>query len=167
MPISTIGQNGLQQSRILTAVQQPAGAVLQVVQGYLGGTAVWSTTSSTPSDIGLSATITPTFATSRVLVIVQITQINSTGGNATGGAFRLLKNGTTVVAFESATGYSTATNETDCYVAGSGTSYLDSPATTSALTYKIQGWRSNGSNTIRLHPAGDGYSTIILMEIAT
>jgi hypothetical protein len=93
-------------------------------------------------------------------------QLNCNGGNGTGSAFKIVRNGTDIVQFESAVAFSSATGESDSYVAGSGTSYLDTPGTTSALTYKIQGWRTNGTNTCRLHPAGNGYSTIILMEIA-
>jgi hypothetical protein len=163
--VSLAGTNVFTSGKLVTAAQ-PIGAILQVIQISLSGSAVWSTTSTTPSDIGLSATITPTSASSKILVIVQLSQVNTNGGNGTGSGFKIVKNGVDLIQFESAASYSTATGESDSYVAGAGTSYLDSPASTSALTYKIQGWRTNGSNTCRLHPAGPGNSGITLMEIA-
>lgn len=163
--VSLAGTNVFTSGKLVTAAQ-PVGAILQVVQASLTGGSVWSTTSATPADIGLSATITPTSASSRILVIVQIAQFNSTGSNSTGAGLKIVKNGSDLLSFESALAYTTATGETDNYIGGTGTSYLDSPASTSALTYKIQGWRSHGSGTIRLHPAGNGSSGITLMEIA-
>ena len=70
MAISTIGQNGLQQSRILTAVQQPAGAVLQVVQ--TASNSQVSTTSTSFVTTSIAATITPSSASSKILVTVCI-----------------------------------------------------------------------------------------------
>jgi hypothetical protein len=163
--VSLAGTNVITNGKLVTSAQ-PVGAILQVVQVSLGGSTVWSSTSATPSDIGLSASITPTSATSKILIIVQLSQVNTNGGNGTGIGFKIVKNGTDIIQFESAAAYSTGTGESDSYVGGAGTSYLDSPASTSALTYKVQGWRTNGSYTCRLHPAGPGNSGITLMEIA-
>ena len=65
MAISTIGQNGLQQSRILTAVQQPAGAVLQVQSTYLtSATQLTSGGALHELSTSLRVSITPFLATS-------------------------------------------------------------------------------------------------------
>ena len=164
MPISTIGQNGLQQSRILTAVQQPAGAVLQVVQGIYGtATQIQSTTFT---DTGLTASITPTSATSKILVMVSqpgfCTYVS--GGNAI--IPNLCRNGSEILRLGQS-----QSNTTTFTPFSINVSYLDSPATTSSTTYKTQVKWSSGasaSNTIFLNWTSDinGNSTMVLMEIA-
>ena len=85
MPISTIGQNGLNAPLSLTtpalgtpsalvltnatglpAVAMPTGSVIQVVNGILTTQATTSSTnSSSPPSTGLSVTITPQFSSCR------------------------------------------------------------------------------------------------------
>jgi hypothetical protein len=134
------------------------GKVLQVVQVEYA-TQV-STTSSTLSDTGLSATITPTSASSKVLVIVSQAMLAASGS----GDVTINRAGTDVVTF----GYGTG-------LGGSNTAfnqsfqYLDSPSTTSATTYKTRFNRRSGAATVYAQ-YGDGNgqqrSIITLMEIA-
>lgn len=82
MAISTIGQNGLQQSRILTAVQQPAGAVLQVVNANItSGTSTSSSSYIFATNHTLS--ITTTVANSKIILFcntpLQLQSTNSLG----------------------------------------------------------------------------------------
>lgn len=150
----------------LTKVQTEmagTGAVLQVVNASFSTTV--SSSTSTYADTGLSASITPKFATSKILVIVDITGIlKQTNGVAIG--LKLVRNSTDLFQFEAIAGYtnSTASNA----VGGSGTNYLDSPATTSSTTYKVQfnAMGNAGSVFINQNISGVGYSTITLMEIA-
>jgi hypothetical protein len=135
------------------------GKVLQVVNTTYA-TAV-SSASSTYSDTGLTATITPTSATSKILVFVSQNGVGKDTGN-TGVNLRLLRDATTIVQLEIRAGHtgSTATN----FVGGSSTTYLDSPATTSATTYKTQLASNSGGNAAYVQ--GDNQrSTITLMEI--
>ena len=135
------------------------GKVLQVVNTTYA-TAVY-TASSTYSDTGLTATITPTSATSKILVFVSQNGVGKDTGN-TGVNLRLLRDATTIVQLEIRAGHtgSTATN----FVGGSSTTYLDSPATTSATTYKTQLASNSGGNAAYVQ--GDNQrSTITLMEI--
>lgn len=140
----------------------PAGTVLQVVQG------TYSTSSQTSStsfvDTGLTVTITPTSATSKILIMSSLCGLY--GGSAnTYGFQRYTRNGTEIVQFDNIAGYSNNGQS------GSNVSfsYLDSPNSTSALTYKQQFRVSSGSggiiywqNTTGTNPT----STITLMEIA-
>jgi hypothetical protein len=122
----------------------PTGSVLQVVSTDYTGTA--SSTSATPADVsGFSATITPSSASNKILVFVSV----AFGFNNDAYPYVLLKrNGTSISVGASATGsrLKTFLSGTGTNVAGStvyryqqaSKSYLDSPSSTSALTYQIQ-----------------------------
>jgi hypothetical protein len=147
----------------ISAVQQlPAGSVLQVVQGTTTTSASNSTT--TYADTNLTATITPKFATSKVLVIVHQNGIDKYDGNS-GNAMdlKIQKNGSDLITFLNFVGY-TNTN-LRVIIGSSSIVYLDSPASTSALTYKTQ-FRNRASASQVMVQSNDGYSTITLMEIA-
>lgn len=140
------------------------GAVLQVVQGT-PMVAEFATTSTSYVDVtGLTATITPTSASSKILVFVFMSDIVSTG-TAYDTALRiaLLRSGNLIVE---------QTNQLFGFNASSGrvnTStvvYLDSPATTSATTYKMQLHSRTGSSVSINSYYTSAKSNIILMEIA-
>lgn len=134
------------------------GKVLQVVNGQTST----STTSTTNTwiDTTLSATITPSASTSKVLVIVQQTGCYKSG--QTGMGLRLLRGASTIIQFEGSAGNNLATTVNQ--FGGAGTTYLDSPATTSATTYKTQfNSIDNVSNTIVQYNSVN--STITLLEI--
>jgi hypothetical protein len=137
------------------------GQLLKIKQIVVGNTSTFtSTTSTTRTDTGLSATITPTSTNSKVLVIVA--QSFYRIGNGT-TLVNLDRGGTNIVDVMGLFENDTATT------IGSACSivYQDSPATTSATTYKTQfrnrtGAATNGAN-------GDGTATtqnyIYLIEI--
>ena len=154
----------------------PAGAVLQVVTTTKTDT--FTTTSTSFSDVtGLSATITPSSTSSKILVLVS----TNAGTNPSGVAeFKLLRGSTEILLADSAgsrsrTTFTLYTGSGNNGAAGVGTNFLDSPSTTSATTYKIT-MRSNSSGQIvavnRTQDDADGASTsrgtstITLMEIA-
>ena len=136
------------------------GKVLQVVNAQYGTLA--SSTSSTYADTGLTATITPSFTSSKILIIVNHTGLAKVT-NSTGVNLKLVRNSTDLYVFDLDIGeqYTTAWN----VVGGSGTSYLDSPSTTSAVTYKTQFASNNNSPTVYTQ-INNSISTITLMEIA-
>jgi hypothetical protein len=144
---------------------QPYGSVIQVVQGTWGtGT---TTTSGSYTDTGLSAAITPKFSNSKVLVLVNQAGCYKTGNDTT-LQLRLLRDSTTLYWFESSGGWTgtTATNQ----FGTTSTSHLDSPATTSQVTYKTQmaAFSANGGTVGVQTSVGNGFprSTITLLEIA-
>ena len=128
----------------------PTGSVLQVVQTVK--TSVFTTSSAMPTfaDItGLSATITPTSASSKVLVTVTGVMGSVTNGYAM--AVNLVR-GSTSIAIGDARG-----STTRCFAGGTSTTadgrsstvcFLDSPATTSATTYKVQLGAETGGTAI-------------------
>ena len=137
------------------------GKVLQVVSSTY---ATQTDTSSTSySDTGLSASITPSSTSSKVLVFVNHTGLTkSTSDNA--GKIQLLRNSISLIMFENDFGRTGSTALS--IVGGTGTNYLDSPATTSATTYKTQFACSViPSGTIRIGQ-NNSVQTMTLMEIA-
>ena len=144
---------------ILTTGSPQSGGVIQVVQGNY--TSSMTTTSTSFVDTGITATITPKFATSNILVIV-----NLSGGATSAVAYKLLRGSTglSVSTLGSALNGSFGAFLSNAnLVAASGFNYIDSPATTSATTYKIQIKATSGTVFWNLK---SGNSTITLMEIA-
>ena len=152
-----------------------AGNILQVVQGSTS-TAVTVTT-ATYTDTNLTASITPTSATSKVLVIIdQVCNFAASTSSAYGG-IRLLRDSTVIV--------TPSADSTGPYEHGVGATgatavetprrvtivYLDSPGTTSLITYKTQGrpYRTTNSATAYFQPSGatnNPTSFITLIEVA-
>ena len=173
MPVSQINNNSLASgvpsaSNITTGTlpraQLPTGSVLQVVNGTTSTLA--SSSSGTFVDTTLTATITPQFATSKILVIVQQTGCGKTSGDVT-LQLLLVRNGTGLFEFEASGGWVGAANNN--FIGTCGTCYLDSPATTSALTYKTQMCAFSANPIVYTQynvGSGNPTSTITLMEIA-
>jgi hypothetical protein len=145
-----------------------SGKVLQVVQATTATSVNITTTTFT--DTGLSGTITPTSSTSKVLVMTMQGYKAASGGAGCNAGISLVRGATDILVMGSngvALG-ANATGSTSVGVRGiASLHYLDSPATTSATTYKTQGrlQTSGGGNEIEFQVAGLMTSTIILMEI--
>ena len=140
------------------ASAMPAGSVLQVK----------NTTTSTPVsigagayiDTGLSLTITPTSASNKVLVIVNINGLQ-TYTSATGVGFYINRNGSQISNFGIYIGYPVS-----MYITGGQAVYLDSPNTTSAITYNIQHTRQLGASGTGVVNGDGSTSFLTVMEIA-
>jgi len=138
------------------------GKVLQVVHAQTNSAA--SNSTSTFADSNLTATITPTLATSKVLVFVSqhITKSSANASNSL--ALRLVRGSTTIQDPIATLGIYTATALALVNMTAS-TNYLDSPATTSATTYKTQFMNPNNTANVTCQNGGDATSSITLMEI--
>ena len=146
---------------ILTTGSPQSGGVIQVVQGTTS-TQV-SSSSSTYADTGATATITPKFSTSKILVLLTMNGIGKETSN-TSVDLKLQKNSSDLSIFTVNTvGYTGNTSIT--FPGCSAYNYLDSPATTSATTYKVQ-FASHGNNAVVYIQLNSSISTITLMEIA-
>ena len=137
------------------------GKVLQVVIGTTS-TAVTNNT-TTYADTGLTAAITPSSTSSRILVIGSQTGCVKTSGNTNNNLnLKLVRNGTDTGLQIAALLY------TDSAVQNRGATpivWLDSPSTTSAVTYKTQ--FANGVNASGvLVNEGPSVSTLVLIEVA-
>jgi hypothetical protein len=133
------------------------GKVLQVVSAtYSTAT---STSSTSYSDTGLTASITPSASTSRVLVLVN-TAIGVEGysGGDYIGYLQLVRGSTALTSVNQETQYSGRGRM------GAAFTYLDSPATTSSTTYKTQ-IKSGNTSTTTTAAADSQVCSIVLLEI--
>jgi hypothetical protein len=143
----------------LTTTEMPAGSVIQVVQGTYSSTN--TSTSSTLADTGLTATITPTSASNKIKVTVHQNGLGKDTNNTRVGI--ALLRGSTTIAWVCAHACFTGDTSTSFAASASGT-YLDTPATTSAVTYKTQ-IKSYANNANVYAQLGGPTSTITLEEI--
>ncbi len=123
------------------ATPASGGKVLQVVQTIKADT--FTSSSTSPVDVtGFSVSITPSASNSTILLLVTV---NGNGAlNQTGAMFRLLRGSTDIVVPTSpgsrSSGFGSIFINDGAQIGSTGITYLDSPATTSATTYKIQGF---------------------------
>lgn len=161
-----------------------AGSVVQVINS-IENQAVASSTTGFAFVSGLVVNITPLYSTSKILVNVALNNISSTTGTL--ALARLVRDSTTLAAHSASGGQ---TYNSGSFVAGGGggdsngsfssdarkisggvISYLDSPATTSALTYKVEFATATNTETVYLNrwtlnnDLGSS-SSITVMEIA-
>jgi hypothetical protein len=144
------------------------GKVLQVVSATTT-TAVANST-STYSDTGITATITPTLATSKILVIItscsKIARVVGSGVNYCSAWSNLLRGATSIYELQEAFQSQYFSNQVEFnQILVKSMHYYDSPATTSATTYKLQSKVSSSLGTVTFQPDSDKPSSIILMEI--
>jgi hypothetical protein len=173
LPVGTNGQTLVADSSTATglkwATASGGGKVLQVVSANITTDTTIATTTYT--DTNLTATITPTSATSKILVIFSQQVRLSSAAAGTELGMKLFR-GATVVA-DLSLGSSARALAIEAGGASSmgiacfiGYNYLDSPATTSATTYKTQSALSttSGGRSSRFQ-IQDMPSVITLMEI--
>jgi hypothetical protein len=163
LAVGTNGQVLTADSTASTGLKWAAGGkVLQVVYGST--TTQTTNATTTFADTTLSATITPSSTSSKVLVLVSQNGVLATTA-ATGVKLRLLRGASSIATFSGSLGFNTATT-TRNDLAG-GVSYLDTPSTTSATTYKTQfAQRTSDATAVQVQvTGGDDLSTMILIEI--
>ena len=149
----------------------PTGSVIQTV--YATTTTRTSNTTNTLTDAtGFTATITPTSSTSKIMVVVGAQWELFRSAIEVAGWFVILRNGTTVFS------QSANSNGMEAGLSSNGRIYMDSffapsvidsPASTSPLTYKLQFALSNtgSSGVMSINNQGNNTQTgsIILLEI--
>jgi len=143
------------------------GKLLQLVQAVT--TTATTIASTTMTDTGLSASITPTSATSKILVMVNQNGFLTRSSNANLSDFRILRGATAIYTMTGAiqsrheTTSAPFVSNTGLYVNGT---YLDSPATTSSTTYKTQAKVDTTLDSQQVVcQASSAVSSITLMEI--
>ena len=137
-----------------------AGKVGQVVNKVDG--TYQATSSNTFADTSLSQAFTPTATSSKVLIMCEHQCMKSSGN--TGIKLQLLRDSTTLGQFISIGGETEETTRNDfgssCFF------YLDSPSTTSEVTYKTQMANYvNGTGGARVNGSANDQSSMVLMEI--
>lgn len=137
------------------------GKVLQMVSATT--TTQTANATTTMADTTLTATITPTAATSKILVLVSQNGLLRGSGAATFAVNINLLRGATVISQVMSKGMLSGVAQDFAGFAG-GINYVDSPATTSATTYKTQFSNSGTGAEVRVQNNSD-MSSIILLEI--
>jgi len=161
----------------------PAGSVLQVVSATETAASSFSNSGTFADVNGLTLNITPAFTSSKIMLIASVcASVQNT--NADGIALRFTGgNSTSYIAdtagsrISSAVGMKTESTNFHFYFVSFPfpMQYLDSPATTSQITYKVQARYTGGSGTLYFNQAGQDAdndtmvrtaSTLTAMEIA-
>ena len=146
-----------------SAALPAAGKILQVVQGTTSTEVISTVTSDT--DTTLTANITPSATSSKILVLVEQAGCGKRSGNSWLN-LKLVRGSTTIITFCTFAAYTGTT--TDNMIGTISTSFLDSPSTTDQTTYKTV--MSTGNTPISLFvqadDAGAQTSTITLIEVA-
>lgn len=148
--------------------------VLQVAQSEL--TTTFTNSSATWQDTGLSVSITPSSSSSKFLIQWTIPNGNVVGTASNG--FNLVRNGANIAQGTGGTYNLTSSNDSGGapHFGINSFVYLDSPTTTSAITYKVQMKNQSGctgyiNRTNNFNGGSDVYqsctiSSLVVMEIA-
>jgi hypothetical protein len=171
----TIVNADINASAAIAGTKLGAGAVLQVVSTTKTDT--FTTSSASMTDVtGLSVSITPSSASNKILIVLSLTIAGQ--DSVSGAGYQLVRDSTAICIGDTAgdrsriSGGIAYIGNTNVYTTISG-SFLDSPATTSATTYKVQVGKGlnvyinrtegnvDGSEIFRARTA----STITVMEI--
>jgi hypothetical protein len=158
--------------RIDYSLIKGGGKIGQVVSAFKAD--AFSSTSDGFFDItGLSVAITPSATSSKVLVISDLALGASNFNNFNLG-FKVLRGSTDIGISTAGTtnfsgGFNFYGNDTT-YAFGNAKVFLDSPSSTSELTYKVQGTKIDSSGTFYLNRRGSstaagGSSSITVMEV--
>ena len=156
--IATLDSTGLTMAAGKTIVGSGVGKVLQVLQSTVSGTI--STTSTSNVSSGLTQSITPSSASNKILLMVS------------GGKAYAASGGTVLVtAYRNGSSLGNAATSAPIEGAANGANhsliYLDSPSSTSAVTYTIY-YRSRTGNLAYFKDSDSlgGLVNLTLMEIA-
>jgi hypothetical protein len=160
LAVGTDGQMLIANSGQTSGLQWTTGSILQTV--YFSTTTQTDTSSSTMADTGLTVTITPKFSTSKILIISTSQIFKSNGSSNNYMRLRLMRDATEIAVPAVAlmlTGAAEENYQMFSYM------YLDSPATTSATTYKFQFSAPAATSYVRIQ-ASSTPGTIIAMEVS-
>ena len=152
---------------VLTTTSPKAGNVIQVVSTTKTDT--FSTSSTSFVDVtGLSVSITPSSSSSKILVMLTCGSIGNTVNST---KLNIVRDSTNIAQPASGANSSTINHFPggSTNAIGDCASFLDSPATTSSTTYKIQFAVDGSTGYLNRHTGNTDYnsvSTITVMEIA-
>lgn len=169
LPIGTTGQiltadTSVSPYKVKWAAAAGGGKVLQVVYGST--TTALTSSTTTFVDTNLSATITPSSTSSKVLVLVSQGTLTDRGSSSCMFKLQIVRGSTVVLSTDRGGGISAGGASSTSLNVNSVLNYLDSPSTTSATTYKTQGaTESATAGSVTIFQEASRPSTIILMEI--
>ena len=139
------------------------GKVLQVVSATTATST--SIASATYTDTTITASITPTASNSNILVLISGIHYlyRARGANEIAQSARIMRGATAILTNDNASLIGAENTNGKALSNQNSWVYLDSPATTSSTTYKLQA-KTDGTTSI-IYQIGSGTSTITLLEI--
>ena len=141
------------------------GGIIQVkMTQTINSGSQYSTGSGTYVDVtGYNCSITPTSTTSKILVTLNpIFLLNNGSGTSQKVALKLLRDSTSLLDQNDFCTHQVGNAEADYLGVAGYFQYLDSPSSTSALTYKVQIKQHAGGGTTYVQAS----SSIMLQEVA-
>ena len=155
---------------ILTTTNPKAGNILQVVTSSASTGVSQGFSSDAFVDTGLSASITPSSSSNKILVTGYLSYYISIGHGSAEWNFAVCDGSNNILDGTTATAQGYRYNE--MYVLGGKhpINFLHSPSTTSSFTYKIRmnakSANQSGSVFAQINSSGNNISRIVLMEVA-
>ena len=147
-----------------------AGGIIQVKQTVDSTTANQQISGTTYADAGsLSVSITPTRSDSKILIMATTNIQAFVSAQEVSGGLRLVRGSTEIIEYPYAFVMEAGTSGSSriFYNTNHSAVYLDSPATTSSTTYKVQLKTYGTSNGMRLiYNQNSSKSTILVMEVS-
>ena len=143
------------------------GGIIQTVT--LNDTTTTTLNTTSYADTGLSATITPTSSSNKILIYLTIPAQAFRSALEPACGLRLLRGTTEIIEYPYAYTMEAepSSNSRVFFTYVFNSQYLDSPATTSAVTYKVQGKVYNTANGSKLsYNQNSSTSTITLIEVS-
>ncbi len=141
------------------------GGIIQVkMTQTINSGSQFSTGSGTYVDVtGYNCAITPTAATSKILVTINpLFLLNNGSGTSQRVALKLLRDSTSLLDQNDFCSHQVGNAEADYLGVAGYFQYLDSPSSTSALTYKVQVKQHAGGGTTYVQAS----SSIMLQEVS-
>jgi len=142
------------------------GHVIQVVSdAHTSSSRLLTTTSTTFTASGLNVSITPKFNTSKIMIVISSAANNNDVTNGDQAIYSLYRDSTNLG--HNTNGFGSIRGTSGTAVRGSiHISYMDSPATTSEVSYGLYARTSNSRTNIELAGSSGTRHSIIAMEIA-
>ena len=158
MALTRINNNSLSN---VTSAGLPSGSVIQVVQGtsLTSSTALHNNTFTSV----MSVTITPTSSDSKFLLMFS-GLVDSVGDSFFDARYTKTVGGTTTTVFADWAVNAQNFGSSNHHGGGYAMNYLDSPSTSSQITYDLEAKDDGGASTVNF--AASGNCTFIVMEIA-
>jgi len=167
--VSGISAGGLPDGIIQSAdlATGVGGKILQII--YAETTTHVTTTSGNYVDTGITATITPSSNSNKILAVASIQWMLYRESTETDGSFKLLRGSTAISTHDNVVHIEAGTTSQSRIISEGGYTIqnLDSPATTSATTYKVQFKTNRTANAGQMDVnRQNAPGCITLMEVA-
>ena len=173
--LTGISTGGISDTKAVADAAMPAGAIIQIVHASFSTETSIASTSFT--DTGLTASITPSSSSNKILVIVSSNLQFSRGTTSASGGMkviRLVSGGSDVSIYEAQPSNPTLGNQMNGHSSGifsrmnACVNIEDSPNTTSSIAYRVQAAAETTSNNGQVTAQEENTpSHMTLMEIAS